>query len=169
MTNRLPWLPLSRAALVGCVLLAGCSYLAPPPTVRGNHVDAAELKKLVPGTTTEAEAQTLLGSPTTHATFDYNTWLYIGERTQTRIGQTQGVLSQNVVALKFNDNGVLEKIDHRDKANSLPVQVIARTTPSPGTHASFLQMLFGNIGRFNPGGMGQSRETTGGGGAPTPY
>ena len=82
MTIRLPRLPLSRAALVGCVLLAGCSFLAPPPQVRGNRVDADQLKELVPGTTTEAEARSLLGSPTAHATFDDNTWLYISEHTQ---------------------------------------------------------------------------------------
>lgn len=170
MTTRLPWLHLSRAALLGCVLLAGCSLLAPPPQVRGNLVHASQLKQLVPGTTTEKQAEALLGSPTAHATFDYNTWLYIGERTQPKIGAFQSVLTQDVVALKFNDSGVLEKIKHRDKANSLPVQVIARTTPSPGTSASFLQMLFGNIGRFNAGGLGSSSQAaSGGGGAPTPY
>jgi hypothetical protein len=43
--------------------------------------------------------------------------------------------------------------------------VIARTTPSPGTEANFFQQLFGNIGRFVPGGAGPAP----GGGAPTPY
>lgn len=170
MTSRLPRLPLSRAALVGCVLLAGCSFLAPPPQIRGNRVEVDRLKELVPGTTTEADVTSLLGSPTAHATFDYNTWLYIGERTQTRIGQTQAVLSQDVVALKFNDKGVLQDVAHRDKANSMPVQVIARSTPSPGTSASFLQQLFGNIGRFNAGGLSTSTQSTSGaGGAPAPY
>ena len=168
MTSRLSRLTLSRAALVGCVLLlAGCSFLAPPPQLRGNRVTSDQLKELVPGTSTEADVQSLLGSPTAHATFDDNTWLYISERTRPRIGRTLGVLSQDVVALRFNDKGVLEHVQTRDKANSLPVQVIARTTPSPGTNASFFQQLFGNIGRFNAGGLGTS--PTGGGGAPTPY
>ena len=39
--------------------------------------------------------------------------------------------------------------------------VIARTTPSPGTEASFMQQLLGNIGRFNPTGIGGAG--TGGG------
>lgn len=168
MTSRLSCLYWSRAALVGCFLLTGCSFLAPPPQVRGNHVGSLELKQLVPGTTTEADARSLLGSPTAHASFDYNTWLYISERTRPRIGATQAVLTQNVVALTFNDKGVLEHVTTRDKANSLPVQVIARSTPSPGTSASFLQQLLGNVGRFNPG-MGAANSSTGGGGAPTPY
>jgi outer membrane protein assembly factor BamE (lipoprotein component of BamABCDE complex) len=164
-----------RAALAGCLLFSACSFLAPPPQVRGNHVEAEQLKELVPGTSTEADVRSLLGSPTAHASFDDNTWLYISERTQPRIGATLGVLSQNVVTLSFNDNGVLQHISTRDQANSLPVQVIARTTPSPGTSASFLQQLFGNIGRFNAAGLAGSDQNTGGGGsgsagaAPTPY
>lgn len=169
MTIRPPRLALSRAALLGCMLLAGCSFLAPPPQQRGNKVDADQLKELVPGTSTEADVRSLLGSPTAHATFNDNTWLYISERTQPRIGAYEAVLSQRVVSLSFNDQGVLQHISTRDKADSLPVQVIARTTPSPGTSASFLQQLFGNIGRFNPGGLGASDQSSGGGGAPTPY
>ena len=47
--------------------------------------------------------------------------------------------------------------------DALPVSVVSRTTPSPGTEASFLQQLLGNIGRFNPAGG----ATPGiGGGAP---
>jgi hypothetical protein len=42
--------------------------------------------------------------------------------------------------------------------------VIARTTPSPGTEASFLQQLLGNIGRFNPAGVGSAGGGGGGGG-----
>lgn len=159
-------LTLNCALLAGCVLLAACSWLAPPPQVRGNHVDAAELKELTPGVSTRADVTTLLGSPTAHATFDDNTWLYIGERTQPRIGAFQAVLSQKVVVLSFNDQGVLQHIETRDSADSLPVTVIARTTPSPGTEASFLQQLFGNIGRFVPGG---TSSPSAGGGAPAPY
>ena len=171
MTSRSLRSTLRRAALAGCLLFAGCSLLAPPPQVRGNHVDSDQLKELTPGTSTEADVRSLLGSPTAHATFDDNTWLYIGERTRPRIGATQAVLSQTVVALTFDDNGVLRQVTTKDAANKLPVQVIARTTPSPGTEASFLQQLFGNIGRFNTSGLGTSQSTGsgGGGGAPSPY
>ena len=44
--------------------------------------------------------------------------------------------------------------------------VVARTTPSPGTEASFLQQLFGNIGRFNAINPSTGSGPTGG--APTP-
>jgi outer membrane protein assembly factor BamE (lipoprotein component of BamABCDE complex) len=165
------WLRSVRPAglMLGMALvLAGCGWLAPAPTVRGIHVDPDAVKQLVPGTSTKADVTSLIGSPTAHATFDDNTWLYIGERTQPRIGQTLAVLTQQVVVLKFNDQGVLQHIEYKDKDNSLPVTVIARTTPSPGTEANFFQQLFGNIGRFTPGETGGAAAGVGAG-APAPY
>ena len=142
------------------------------PQVRGNKVEADSLKELTPGTSTKADVTAVIGSPTAHDSFDDNVWLYISELTQDRIGRTLGELEQNVVVLHFDDKGVLKTIDKLDKQDALPVTVIARTTPSPGTEASFLQQLLGNIGRFNPAGTPGS--STGGlsssgtaGGAPT--
>jgi outer membrane protein assembly factor BamE (lipoprotein component of BamABCDE complex) len=155
----------SCCLLLGCLLLSSCGWLAPAPTVRGNKIDAEQLKELVPGTSTKQDVTAVVGSPTAVATFDDNTWLYISELTQPRIGRTLGELNQNVVMLSFDQNGVLKTIDKRDEADSVPVSVIARTTPSPGTEASFMQQLLGNIGRFNPTG-GFSPGT--GGGAPAP-
>lgn len=152
--------------LTGCLLLCSCAWLAPPPTVRGNKVDSEQLKELVPGTSTKADVSALIGSPTAVATFDDNTWIYIAEMTQPRIGRTLGELSQNVLVLRFDGNGVLQAMERKNKSDALPVTVIARTTPSPGTNASFMQQLLGNIGRFNPTGGGA--PTGGGGGAPSP-
>lgn len=151
--------------LAACLLVASCGWLMPPPQVRGNKVDPEVLKELVPGTSTKADVTAVIGSPTARDTFDDNTWLYISELTQQRIGRTLGELEQNVVVLNFDDQGVLKTIGKLDKGDALPVTVMARTTPSPGTEASFLQQLLGNIGRFNPTGTG---NTAGGsaGGAP---
>ena len=134
--------------------------------MRGNRVDADQLKELVPGTSTRADVTALIGSPTARATFDDNTWIYISEVTRPRIARVQGVLSQDIVVLSFNEQGVLQDVKRLNQEDALPVTVVARTTPSPGTEASFLQQLFGNIGRFN---AAPSSPTAGAaGGAPTP-
>jgi len=125
-------------------------------------VDADQLKQLVPGVSTQADATALLGSPTAKATFEPNTWLYIGQMTRPVVGGTLAVLSQNVVELRFDDRGVLRGLQTLDKANGLPVTVVARTTPSPGTEASVLQQLFGNVGRFTPGGVNTGPTPAGG-------
>lgn len=149
------------AALLLSLSLTGCSWLFPPPQTRGNKVEADQLKALVPGTSKKADVTALIGSPTQKAVFDDNTWLYITELTQPRLGQTLGVLDQTVVVLTFDDQGVLKGVNTATRDDAVAVDVASRTTPSPGTEASFLQQLLGNIGKFNAGGAGLG----GGGGA----
>lgn len=169
VTNVKTWtLALRAAALAFPLLVGACGMFEAPPQLRGNRVDPDDLKALVPGTSTRADVTALIGSPTARATFDDNTWLYISETTYNRIGRTPGVQDQQVVVLTFNDQGVLNGVQTRDQEDAVPVTVVTRATPSPGTEASFLQQLFGNIGRFNALGAGQP---AGGarGGAPTPF
>jgi outer membrane protein assembly factor BamE (lipoprotein component of BamABCDE complex) len=154
-----------------CLLFGGCSFFEAPSQLRGNRVDADQLKELVPGTSTRADVTALLGSPTAKATFDDNTWLYVSEVTRPRIARTLGVLSQDVVVISFNDQGVLQDMKRVSQDDAVPVSIVARTTPSPGTEASFLQQLFGNIGRFNAGGITAGNSSGAApprGGAPSP-
>ncbi len=149
--------------IAGALSLAACSFFEQPSQTRGNPVDADMLKELVPGTSTRADATALLGSPTARATFDDNTWIYIGERTRPVIGATNAVLSQRVVVLTFNQQGVLQDVRRLSEEDSMPVAVVDRTTPSPGSNASILQQLLGNVGRFNAGGAGSNAEAPSGG------
>jgi outer membrane protein assembly factor BamE (lipoprotein component of BamABCDE complex) len=132
--------------------LGACGVVSAPPVLHGARVDPDELKQLVPGTSTKADATSVLGSPTARATFDDNTWIYISESTHTRVGRLPGVGAQDVVVLTFDQAGTLRDVKHLDQDNSQPVTVVSRTTPSPGTEATFLQQLLGNVGKFNPGG-----------------
>jgi outer membrane protein assembly factor BamE (lipoprotein component of BamABCDE complex) len=140
------------SVLALCLSMTACGWLLPPPQTRGNKVESEQLKELVPGTSTKADVTALIGSPTQRATFDENSWLYITETTRPRVGRTLGVLDQGVVVLTFDDRGVLANVKSVTKDDALPVAVTARTTPSPGTEASFMQQLLGNIGKFNPAG-----------------
>ena len=124
-----------------------------PKQLRGNRVDAESLKDLVPGTSTRADVQALIGSPSAKATFDDNTWIYVSETTRPRIGRTPGVLDQEVVTLTFDETGTLRGIKRLDQKDGKPVDVVDRATPSPGSEASFLQQLLGNVGRFSTGGL----------------
>ena len=135
------------ACLLLASLLGACSAVQPSTQVRGNRVDAAQLKDLVPGTSTRVDVTSLIGSPTAKAAFDDNTWIYISEVTQPRVGRIQGVNSQDVVEMTFDDAGVLRNIKHMSQADAQPVSVVARTPPSPGSASTFMQQLLGNVGQ----------------------
>lgn len=153
------------SALLASGALPACSIVEAPKQLRGNRVDSESLKDLVPGTSTRADVQALLGSPSAKATFDDNTWLYVSETTRPRVGRTPGVLDQEVVSLTFDQSGTLRGITRLDQKDGKAVAVVSRATPSPGSEASFMQQLLGNVGRFSTGGL---PGVGGGGGARRP-
>ncbi len=132
-----------------------------PAEVRGNKISQDELNKVVPGRTTQADASTILGSPTAKGTFNQNDWYYISEMTKPAIAGTNSVLAQQVIVLDFNDQGVLQNVHYLNQKDAMNVPIVGRTTPSPGTEAGFFQQLLGNIGKFSPG-LTQSQAPSGG-------
>jgi outer membrane protein assembly factor BamE (lipoprotein component of BamABCDE complex) len=162
--------PLHLLLLTGLAVSASAcaapDFMTFPPQTRGNKVDPELLSQLVPGTSSRADATALIGSPTARATFDDNTWIYIAEVTKPIIGGTQRIREQQVLVLTFDQGGTLRNIEKRGQEDSQPVDVVSRSTPSPGNNASVLQQLLGNVGRFSPGGSpGQKQNNTGGTGS----
>ena len=150
---------LPRSALLALLPLllplAGCNtfdVFSYPPQARGSQIDQEMISQLVPGTSTQQDVTALLGSPTVRAPFNDRTWIYVSQVTSPVIAGTQRVIRQHAYAVSFDANGVLKSVVDRDKKDALPVQMVSRVTPSPGSHASFFQELIGNIGRFNPTG-----------------
>ena len=157
--------PCIPALLLILLAAPACSVVETPRTFRGNKVDPDQLKELVVGTSTKADVTSLIGSPSARATFDDNNWIYISETTRTRVGRTPGILAQNVTVMTFDQGGVLRGVKQLDQDDSRPVDVVARSTPSPGSEASFMQQLLGNVGKFStgPSGVGASSTAPGAG------
>lgn len=154
-----PTLPM----LLACFALSACSLVEAPRQLRGNRVDAEQLRDLVPGTSRKTDATALLGSPSARATFDDNTWIYISETTRTRVGRTPGIAAQDVTVLTFDEGGVLRGVKSLNQDDSRPVDIVTRSTPSPGSEASFIQQLLGNVGKYNAGIPGTGNRPTPGG------
>ncbi len=159
------------ASLAGCKSISELTY---SPQTRGNKVDPELLTQLVPGTSTRTDVTSLIGSPTAKASFDDNTWIYIGEITKPVIGGIQMIDDQQVIVLNFDASGVLRTITRKGMKDAEPVTVVSRSTPSPGNDASLIQQLLGNVGRFSPGGAigspgGVAGPLTGGAGGANKY
>ncbi len=147
--------------------LSGCAIFSDAPHYRGIFVTPHQLSELTPGISTQADAQALLGPPTTQETFDANNWLYISQITKMRIGRTEGVKQQHVVVLNFDNNGTLQKITQTNTQDRVDVAMDTAKTPVPGGSASFLQQLVGGVGSYNPlgsTGLGASSTSAGAGG-----
>lgn len=140
-----------HAAALAAVL-GGCSIVEPTVDPRGHRIESYQLEEIVPGVQTRADIAALLGSPSTTAPFRDDAWFYVSSVTRNRVGRTQAVDQQTVVAIRFDADGVVQKVETLGLEDAKEITPVARVTPAPGTERSFLQMLLGNIGRFSPGG-----------------
>ncbi len=155
---------LLRITAIGVSLfLPGCALFTDAPHFRGIAVSDHDLKELTPGTSSQADAQALLGPPTFHEQFNDNDWVYVSQITKMRIGQTEGVKQQEVVTLHFNSAGILQKITKDNLKNRVNVAMDSSQTPVPGGNASILQQIVGGVGSYNPGLGGAGASASGSG------
>jgi outer membrane protein assembly factor BamE (lipoprotein component of BamABCDE complex) len=155
-----------------CLLMAlpGCALFSDSPHYRGIAVTQHDLDELTPGISSQADAQALLGPPTFEEQFDANNWIYVSQVTKLRIASTEGVKTQHVVVLSFDNNGLLQNISQEDLKDGVQVAMEKGQTPVPGGHAGFIQQLIGGVGSYNPlggatdaGGSGAGAGGLGGG------
>lgn len=126
---------------------AACS---PMRETRGYVPDDELLAELRPGVHDKNSVASLLGSPSSIATFDSGTWYYITRRTEQLAFFAEEVTDQQVVAVDFDDQGVLAGVRRFTLDDANDVQFVERATPSRGKELTVLQQFFGNIGRFTP-------------------
>jgi outer membrane protein assembly factor BamE (lipoprotein component of BamABCDE complex) len=143
--------------------LAGCSATIDP---RGNLPTPEELSQIKPGVTDKATVTRILGSPSSVAEFDANTWYYISQKTKTVAFFKPDLIDEQVVAVDFTKDGTVRDVRRRTLADHVAVSPNPNATPAPGREFTVWEQIIGNFGRFSggkPGGM-----TTGGSGAGYP-
>ncbi len=101
-----------------------------------------------PGELTRAGVAEVLGSPSTIATFDADTWYYITQKTRSFAFLKPEIIDQEVLVIKFDDDQVVSAVEHYTIEDGLIIDPVSRKTPTVGKELTFLQQLFGNVGRF---------------------
>ncbi|HEY3908758.1 MAG TPA: outer membrane protein assembly factor BamE [Stellaceae bacterium] len=159
-------LPSALAALSAAIVLAGCSATVDQ---RGNLPPPDELAQIHPGKTTKEEVAKILGTPSSVGVFNDKNWYYISRRTKQVAFFDPRVLDQEVYIVDFNDDGVVQAVDHKTLRNGRDIEPVARTTPAPGRELTFLEQLIGNLGKFNGSGGETSGSSGGKPAGPNPY
>ncbi|MEX1206332.1 MAG: outer membrane protein assembly factor BamE [Dongiaceae bacterium] len=137
---------IGAAALAASIVLAGCQ---PRIDARGNLPDPDTVGQIQPGVQSRAQVADLLGSPSVASTFDDKTWYYISGRTETYAFFEPKVVDQQVLVVEFDDAGMVSGIERYDYEDGRVIDPVSRETPTSGQELTFLQQLFGNLGRFN--------------------
>jgi len=139
---------LTRWLSIGLVsaTLAGCAF---PVEQHGNAPPKDVLAQIHPGSTDKETITRLLGSPSTVAAFDDTTWYYISQKSQQVAFFLPETLDQQVLAISFDDKGVVRDMQTIGMAGRNELTPVARTTPAPGKELTFFEQLIGNFGRFS--------------------
>ena len=132
-------------------LTGGLGACSPTITNYGFVMDEDALSQIRPGAQNREQVAQMLGSPSSVAVFDDQTWLYIHRRTSQRAFLDPTVLEQDVIAITFDrTSGQVAEVRRLSLADGQNIDPVDRITPSPGKELTVMQQLLGNLGRFNP-------------------
>jgi outer membrane protein assembly factor BamE (lipoprotein component of BamABCDE complex) len=142
---------MTRNALLllgACTLAAACT-----PTIanRGNMLQEEQIDSVITGLHTRTDVLKNLGSPTTKAPFDDNTWYYLGQETEKRGILDPKVTNEQIVRVQFDDSGIVQIVEIVENER-LNVPISTKETPTHGSEMTFIQQMLGNVGKFNQAG-----------------
>jgi outer membrane protein assembly factor BamE (lipoprotein component of BamABCDE complex) len=150
--------PLALGAVALVAFVAGCHQ---PIDQRGNLPTESQLKEIKLGVTDKATVTRLLGSPSSVAAFDGDTWYYISQKTKEIAFFKPELVDQEVLVIAFDKEGVVREVRHRGLDDRVAVVPNPNATPAAGREFSFLEQLIGNFGRFSS--SSPTGATSGGG------
>lgn len=144
--------------VIGAVLISSALALstACSPVIH-NHgyvFEDAKVDQLQRGQTTPDQVKQLLGTPTTTSVIENQSYYYIYIRQETYTYKKPEEVDRRVLAVYFGDDNTLSDFGYYGIENGNVVSFIDRATPTSGKEISFLQQIFGNLGRFDSGGAG---------------
>lgn len=137
---------LRGALLAGALAVAGCTA-----TFR-NHGYAptdAELAEVIVGVDTRATVEDVIGRPSTSGVLTDGAYYYLADRRRQFGFRAPEVIDRQLVAVRFNDDGVVSNIERFTLADGRVVPLSRRVTDSAVEDTTFLRQLLGNLGRFD--------------------
>lgn len=130
-------------SVLSCLVITGC---AAEIHQRGNLPTDEKLGQVRTGISRE-QVQSILGSPSTMATFTDQSWYYIGQKVEDYAFYRPKVIDRQVVVIQFDDNGLVSEVKRLAKEDGKDIEMVERTTPTVGRDFSIMQQIFGNLGR----------------------
>jgi outer membrane protein assembly factor BamE (lipoprotein component of BamABCDE complex) len=138
-------------------LLSACS-----PTIdsRGYNIETLETANIQIGIDSQQTIQERLGTPSMVSLFSPTqqgqSWYYVSKKTSTTSFHLPDTLDQQVLAIDFNDQGIVQNIrKYQGETEIQPIKTITETT---GYESSALRDIFGNFGRYSGKGASTPRQ-----------
>jgi outer membrane protein assembly factor BamE (lipoprotein component of BamABCDE complex) len=134
----------SFALLTGVLVSAACS---PVVDRRGFLADDSQTADVVAGTDTKTTVLTRLGNPSQTGVFDEQVWYYISAvQSQTAFYRPQ-TQERNVIAIAFDETDGVKDVRKYGLRDGRVIAYDTRRTPTRGREVTFIEQIFGSIGR----------------------
>ncbi|HVL30068.1 MAG TPA: outer membrane protein assembly factor BamE [Sphingomicrobium sp.] len=140
--------------MAGIALLGGC---VGTKEHRGYVLDQELASAIQVGVDNKESVTKTLGRPTFTGQFDPNDWYYVSRDTKAIAFRSQKVLDQEVVHIRFDAAGNVAAVNRTDETLVAKIDPVDDKTPTLGRNRSFFDEIFGNIGVFNQGALGQQQ------------
>ena len=145
------------------VILSGCN---PILRTHGYVPTSDKPQEVDPESDTKASVLARLGNPSLHGTFDEDTerdtWYYMTAVRQRSAYLRPQVMERSITAISFNVDGQVEKVAEYTVDDGRIVNFVDRTTPTRGREISFLEQIFGSVGRLPTQQFGNNQNPGGG-------
>jgi len=136
-----------KKALLLTVTVLALTACAPTRNTNGIYLTPDDVAKVQVGAS-RLDVLQALGTPSTTAVFDDNTWYYVGQKTEKNAFFDAKVTERKVYEAKFTADGTLASLQEVE-GDAVDVPLVRRKTPTSGHDLTAAQQLLGNLGRFN--------------------
>ncbi|MEO8141632.1 MAG: outer membrane protein assembly factor BamE [Sphingomicrobium sp.] len=145
------WVKLA-AAFMGAAMVTGCAGIQDH---RGFVLDKELASGIQVGIDNKESVTKTLGRPTFTGQFNPDDWYYLSADTKTVAFRSAKTIDQDLLHIRFDPAGNVSAIDRTDEKTIVAISPNGDKTPTLGRKRSFFDELFGNIGVFNSGALGQ--------------
>ena len=118
-------------------------------THNGNMPSEERIAKIEKGSSKDDVLQ-ILGTPSTVAAFDENTWIYMSSDIKRVAFFKPQEIDRNILKIKFDSNDNVTKITRLNKDNGIDINPAKEKTEVKGQEPGFFQKYFGGVGQYNP-------------------
>ncbi len=135
-----------RRAVIGLTIAGALSSgCAPTVRVHGYVPPEAEIATIRPGVDTFVTVEEKLGQPSSSGLLQDRAWYYVQSTVRNYTYHAPQVVSRTVLAVEFNDGGVVTGLAKYGLEDGRIVNLTARTTETGGRTLGVLEQLFGNL------------------------
>lgn len=136
-------------ALAMALTAGGCASIREN---RGYIVDQSLVNAVQPGIDNQRSVEATLGRPTFTSQYGDPTWYYVTSVTGRKPFVRAKIREHSVLAIQFDAAGDVVSSDRSGVEQVAYLSPEGDATPTLGRERSFLEDLFGNIGRVGAGG-----------------